>query len=218
MKTGREKKLDCLRKLAIFADLDDRQHRTLATRSELLHFSPGTPVWLAGMKTFFIFVIVEGRLNILHESVANWPTGLFTLGAGELASFAEMIRGTPSSTSALATEETTVLAICRKEIRRVLALNEDFLYQMGCVLLRHQHRLFRRLCKLNPSAAERRLSNLLSSNLRPPPSLTVSEQGLPRNTDVDCQSTLPSLAQFLGLAQPSTGSCSACDSCHETPD
>ncbi len=104
-----------LKSAHVFARLSGEDLAPLARMAEVLAFGKGERVFTEGEMGDALFVIVRGRVTILHNGMA-----LATLGPGEAFGEMAVLDEVPRSATAVTEEETEVLAIGSEEFYEML--------------------------------------------------------------------------------------------------
>src|SRR6266542_3892150 len=97
---------EVLKKVPLFAQLDEEETAVLAGQVELKKFAPRQRIYKIGDPGGQAYVVVSGKIRVTtvdedqQEVVVDEPT------AGEFFAFASMLDQTPHQTGAIALEET----------------------------------------------------------------------------------------------------------------
>src|SRR5438132_739714 len=111
---------DVLRKIPLFALLDDDELEVLAGQVEHKEFAPRERIYKMGDQSGPAYVVVSGKVRVTtvdqdqQEVVVDEPT------VGEFFGFASMLEQTPQQTNAIALEETVCLEVDRHDIATLL--------------------------------------------------------------------------------------------------
>jgi CRP/FNR family transcriptional regulator, cyclic AMP receptor protein len=111
---------ELLKKVPLFALLDDEEAAVLAGQVEVKTYTPRERIYKIGDTHGQAYVVVSGKVRVAtvdedqQEVVVDEPV------AGAFFGFASMLAQTPHQTSALALEETTCLEISRDDIVHLL--------------------------------------------------------------------------------------------------
>jgi len=143
-------KLEALRRVPLFARLDDDETAVLASQVEVKAFDARECIYQMGDSGVQAYVMVSGKVRVTtvdedqREVVVDEPV------TGEFFGLASMLEQTPHQTSATALEDTTCLEVSRENIavllqRKPLA-GMDLLATLG-----HQFHTSQRLVQLRAS-------------------------------------------------------------------
>jgi len=111
---------DVLKKVPLFALLDDEEAAVLASQVELRTFTARERIYKIGDPCGQAYVMVSGKVRVNtvdedhQEVVLDEPT------EGEFFGFASMLEQTPHETNAIALEDTTCLEVARNDISVLL--------------------------------------------------------------------------------------------------
>jgi CRP/FNR family cyclic AMP-dependent transcriptional regulator len=113
-------KPDVLRKVPLFARLDDEEAAVLAAQVELRHFSARQRIYKIGDAGDRAYVIVSGKVHVTTVDEDQQEVLIDEPQPGEFFGFASMMEKTPHQTSALALEETECVEVDRQDILALL--------------------------------------------------------------------------------------------------
>jgi len=111
---------EVLKKVPLFALLDDEEAAVLASQVELKTFTSRERIYKIGGPGGQAYVMVSGRVRVTtvdedqQEVVVDEPT------EGQFFGFASMLEQTPHQTNAIAVEETSCLEVSREDIAVLL--------------------------------------------------------------------------------------------------
>jgi len=130
---------DVLRKVPLFALLDDDELAVLAEQTQVKSFAPRERIYKMGDQPGPAYVMVSGKVRVTtvdedqQEVVVDEPT------AGEIFGFASMLDETPHQTSAIALEDTVCIEVDRHDITVLLQRKPHAGLDMMTVLARQFH-------------------------------------------------------------------------------
>jgi len=130
---------EVLKKVPLFALLDDEETALLAGQVEMRQFAPRQRIYKIGDASGPAYVMVSGRVRVTtvdedhQEVLVDQPT------EGEFFGFASMLDGTPHSTAAIALEETVCVEVDRHDIAVLLERKPMAGMDMLAVLGRQFH-------------------------------------------------------------------------------
>ncbi len=131
--------IEVLRRVSLFATMDDEELAILASEVELKKFAPQQRIYKMGAPAERGYVLLSGGVQVTtvdedqQEVVVNEP------GPGEFFGFASMLEGTPHQTDATATLETECLEVGRYDIQLLIKRKPDAAMDMLGVLGRQFH-------------------------------------------------------------------------------
>jgi CRP/FNR family cyclic AMP-dependent transcriptional regulator len=130
---------DVLRKVPLFALLDDDELAVLAGQVEVREFAPRERIYKIGDQSGRAYVMVSGKVRVTtvdadqQEVVVDEPAG------GEMFGFASMLDQTPHQTGAIALEESVCIEVDRQDITVLLQRKPHAGLDMMTVLARQFH-------------------------------------------------------------------------------
>jgi len=130
---------DVLRKIPLFALLDDDELEVLAGQVEHKEFAPRERIYKMGDQSGPAYVVVSGKVRVTtvdqdqQEVVVDEPT------VGEFFGFASMMDQTPHQTSATALEDTACIEVDRHDITVLVQRKPHAGLDMMTVLARQFH-------------------------------------------------------------------------------
>src|SRR5438270_10870292 len=111
---------EILKRVPLFALLDDEETAVLAEQVELKTFSPRQRIWKIGDPGGRAYVMVSGAVRVTTVDEDHQEVIVDEPAEGEFFGFASMLEQTPHQTNALALEETGCLEISRDDISTLL--------------------------------------------------------------------------------------------------
>ncbi len=127
MKHKDQTRIDLISEIPIFQDLSRRELRTV---SEILYdrtYEAGEDIFLADQPGAAMFIITSGKVTILLDSEAeHQTTTLAELGEGDFFGEIALLDNSPRSATARAITKTTMLAIFRADLDKLI-LNEPYI-------------------------------------------------------------------------------------------
>jgi uncharacterized membrane protein len=130
---------DVLRKVPLFATLDDEELGILTAQVELRKFASQHRIYKIGAPAQHAYVLVAGSVRVTtvdedqQEVVVNEPA------PGEFFGFASMLEQTPHQTEATATSETDCIEVDRNDILVLIQRKPHAAMDMLAVLGRQLH-------------------------------------------------------------------------------
>ncbi len=128
-----------LKRVPLFALLDDEETAVLAAQVEVKTFSPRQRIWKTGDAGGRAYVLVSGRVCVATVDEDNQEVVVEEPGAGEFFGFASMLEQTPHQTSATALEECECVEVDREDIAVLLERKPHAGMDMLAVLGRQFH-------------------------------------------------------------------------------
>jgi uncharacterized membrane protein len=130
---------DVLRKVPLFALLDDEEIAVLAGQVELKNFAPRQRIWKIGDPPGHAYVMVEGKVRVTTVEEDHQEVTVDEPAAGEFFGFASMLEHTPHQTDAIALEESVCVEVDRNDIATLLQRKPHAGMDMLTVLGRQFH-------------------------------------------------------------------------------
>ena len=130
---------EMLRKVPLFALLDDDETAVLASHVEVRKFSPRQRIWKIGDPAGAAYVMISGAVNLTTVDEDHQEVLVDQPGSGELFGFASMLDGTPHQTQAEAASDTECLEVDRDDIMTLLERKPHAGLDMMAVLGRQFH-------------------------------------------------------------------------------
>ncbi len=112
--------LQILRRVPLFALLDDDEATLLASRVATAKFDPRQRVYKIGEPGKFAYVMLSGRVRVATHDEDGQEVIVDEPSEGEFFGFASMLDMTPHQTEAMALEETLCLEVSRDNIEDLL--------------------------------------------------------------------------------------------------
>ena len=130
---------EMLKRVPLFAQLDDDETAVLSGQVELKSFSPRQRIYKIGDPGGRAYVMVSGRVRLTTVDEDHQEVIVDEPGGGEFFGFASMLEQSPHQTNAVATEETTCLEVDREDIMTLLQRKPHAGMDMLAVLGRQFH-------------------------------------------------------------------------------
>ena len=145
---------EVLKKIPLFALLDDDEAAVLAAEVELKSYLPRQRIYKAGDPGGQAYIVVSGSVRVTTVDEDQQEVVVDQPGSGEFFGFASMLEQTPHQTGALAVEETVCVEVDRHDIEVLLRRKPMAGMDMLAVLGRQFHaaqRLVRIRSARNPN-------------------------------------------------------------------
>jgi len=130
---------DVLKRVPLFALLDDDETAVLAGQVEVKTFTPRQRIWKIGDAGGRAYVLVTGRVRVATVDEDNQEVVVDEPGPGQFFGFASMLEQTPHQTSATAVEECECVEVDREDIAVLLERKPHAGMDMLAVLGRQFH-------------------------------------------------------------------------------
>jgi CRP/FNR family cyclic AMP-dependent transcriptional regulator len=130
---------EILRKVPLFALLDDEETAVLASQVELKQFAPRQRIYRIGDPGGRAYVMVSGQVRVTTVDEDHQEIVVDEPAAGEFFGFASMLDQTPHQTGATSVEETVCLEVDRRDITVLLERKPMAGMDMLAVLSRQFH-------------------------------------------------------------------------------
>ena len=113
-------KPEMLKKIPLFALLDDDETAVLASQVDFKTFAPRERIYKAGEPGGLAYVLVSGKVRVSTVDEDHQEVIVDEPAEGEFFGFASMLEQTPHQTNALALEESSCLEVSRDDIAILL--------------------------------------------------------------------------------------------------
>ena len=130
---------EILKRVPLFALLDDDETAVLAEQVEVKTFSPRQRIWKMGDAGGRAYVLVSGRVRVATVDEDHQEVVVDEPGPGEFFGFASMLEQTPHQTSATTREECECIEVDREDIAVLLQRKPHAGMDMLAVLGRQFH-------------------------------------------------------------------------------
>jgi len=130
---------EVLKRVPLFALLDDDETAVLAEQVEVKTFSPRQRIWKMGDAGGRAYVLVSGRVRVATVDEDHQEVVVDEPGPGEFFGFASMLEQTPHQTSATTLEECECIEVDREDISVLLQRKPHAGMDMLAVLGRQFH-------------------------------------------------------------------------------
>jgi|SRR5437588_276678 len=111
---------EVLKRVPLFALLDDEETAVLAAQVEIRTFAARQRIWKAGDPGGRAYVLVSGRVRVTTVDDDHQEVVVDEPGPGEFFGFASMLEQTPHQTNATAVEEIECIEVDREDIAVLL--------------------------------------------------------------------------------------------------
>ena len=145
---------EILKRVPLFALLDDDEIAVLSAQVELKTFSPRQRIYKIGDPGGRAYVMVSGKVRLTTVDEDQQEVVVDEPGSGEFFGFASMLEQSPHQTTAMAGDETTCVEVDREDIMILLQRKPHAGMDMLAVLGRQFHaaqRLVRVRAARNPN-------------------------------------------------------------------
>src|SRR5260370_27766617 len=145
---------ETLRKVPLFALLDDEEIAVLASQVELLKFVPRQRIYKTGDAGGRGYIVMSGAVRVTTVDEDGQEVVVDQPAVGEFFGFASMLDQTPHQTSAVTTEEAVCIEVDRQDIMVLLERKPHAGMDMLSVLGKQYHgsqRLVRLRSPRNPN-------------------------------------------------------------------
>jgi uncharacterized membrane protein len=111
---------DVLKRVPLFALLDDEETAVLAAQVEIKKFAPRQRIYKIGDPGGQAYVMVSGTVRVTTVDEDHQEVVVDEPSEGEFFGFASMLEGTPHQTEAMAVQETECIEVDRNDIAILL--------------------------------------------------------------------------------------------------
>ncbi len=112
-------KVDALRRTALFGGLEDNELEALAGRAAVKHLRQGEALFLEGEEPSGLYVVVQGAIRAFRESDKGREQVIHVERAGATVAEVPMFDGGTFPSTAAAEEDSVVLFIDKRDVRRL---------------------------------------------------------------------------------------------------
>jgi CRP/FNR family transcriptional regulator, cyclic AMP receptor protein len=130
---------DILRKVPLFALLDDDELAVLAGQVEQKKFAPRERIYKMGDHSGPAYVLISGKVRVTTVDEDQQEVVVHEPAEGEIFGFASMLDQTPHQTSAIALEETVCIEVDQHDITVLIERKPHAGLDMMTVLARQFH-------------------------------------------------------------------------------
>jgi CRP-like cAMP-binding protein len=113
-----------LAEVPLLQPLTTDERRLLAERSRVLVFGPGERVLAAGGQGGTMYVVLEGRVEVIVPQASGAAVRVAEIGPGEVIGEMSLLTGDPRSADVRAMEEVEVLEVGKAAMREVMTSND----------------------------------------------------------------------------------------------
>jgi uncharacterized membrane protein len=145
---------EILKKVSLFALLDDDETAILAAHVEMRHFVPRQRIYKTGDPGNSAYVVVSGSVDVTTVDEDQQEVLLDQPKEGDFFGFASMVDETPHQTTAVSTEATVCIEVDRHDILTLIQAKPHAGLDMMAVLGRQFHatqRLIKGRAARNPN-------------------------------------------------------------------
>ncbi len=138
---------DSLRKVYLFAPLDDEERRLIAERLVEMHFAQGELVIREGDTGDSFFIIEEGEVEVFLTSASGKRKILTTLAEGDFFGEMALLTGERRTASVEAARDARVYSLTKSSFKEVLERKPEILEEISSVLSRRKDQLVDRMAE-----------------------------------------------------------------------
>jgi len=138
---------DSLRKVYLFAPLDDEERRLIAERLVEMHFAQGELVIREGDTGDSFFIIEEGEVEVFLTSASGKRKILTTLAEGDFFGEMALLTGERRTASVEAVRDARVYSLTKSSFKEVLERKPEILEEISSVLSRRKDQLVDRMAE-----------------------------------------------------------------------
>jgi CRP-like cAMP-binding protein len=121
-------RIEFLKRLPLFANLNDAELTRLAQDFTVRRFQPGETIFFQGDPGQALYLIEAGRVRIYVQDDSGQETSVIFYSAGDIFGELAVIDGLPRSASAIAYDETIVHVLSRERLRAHLQASPQLAY------------------------------------------------------------------------------------------
>ena len=132
---------DSLKKVYLFAPLDDEELRLIADGLVEMHFAPNELIIREGDTDDNFFIIEEGEVEVFLTSASGKRKAMTTLGEGDFFGEMALLTGERRTASVEAIRDVRVYSLGKHSFKEVLERKPEILDEIGTVLSRRKDQL-----------------------------------------------------------------------------
>ncbi len=157
---------DSLKKVYLFAPLDDEERRLIAEKLVEMHFAQREMIIREGDTDDNFFIIEEGEVEVFLTSVSGKRKVLTTLGEGDFFGEMALLTGERRTASVEAIRDVRVYSLGRHSFKEVLERKPEILDEISNVLSRRKDQLADKLAESSGGHNEEAPSNISDAKNR----------------------------------------------------
>jgi CRP-like cAMP-binding protein len=121
-------KLEALQKIALFADLSEKEQQSIAARLRLQHYEEGSLIFTKDSASIGLYIIKSGWVQLIAD---GGRAALATLGPGNILGEADCFLGRPRSFAAQATADADVWVLDVGDLESLIGANPELGLKLG---------------------------------------------------------------------------------------
>lgn len=106
-----------LSRISILETLSRRERRKVEQAMRLSVYPPDAPIFREGERDERLYIVLEGRIDILRDTARTSPPPPIRLGPGEFFGETALIDDAPRTASAISAETSRLLSLSRADFR-----------------------------------------------------------------------------------------------------
>lgn len=126
---------------ALFRDLTPAQLHTLAALTRCLSFAPQERVICQGDPGDTLYLVVQGRLQVVQQQATGQSHGVVELGPGEIFGEMSVCTGEPRAASVYCLEESILLEVERDDLVPLMKQDPEVLERLSTLISAREQRL-----------------------------------------------------------------------------
>lgn len=130
-----------LKQTEIFGQLNQEQVREIAEAATCSSFAPGESIVRQGDKGDSLFIVVSGRLEVLHGEKHESMTHINFLGISDIFGEMALCTGEPRTATVIASEECILLEIRRQHLMPLINRNPQIIESIGSMMVKRREEL-----------------------------------------------------------------------------
>jgi len=191
-----ESSLDLLRRVPLFAELEERELERFSQVAVPRAFPSGSRVFHEGDPSDACYIVRSGSFRVTREHPDGRAITLATVGPGEIFGELAMLDGEARSASVEALEDGELLALPARDVRSLLAGHAEITFKFLEALVRRLRRANERIARQSFQTVPGRIAGVL---------LQLVEEQVPTETpdQVTIRMSQADLAQLAGTSRES---------------
>jgi CRP/FNR family cyclic AMP-dependent transcriptional regulator len=161
MSVSEESALELLRRVPLFAELEDRELERFSQVAIPRSFPAGTRVFHEGDSSDACYIVRSGSFRITREHPDGRAITLATFGPGEIFGELAMLDGDTRSASVEALEDGELLALPARDVRALLTTHAEITFKFLEALVRRLRRANERISRQSFQTVPGRVAGVL---------------------------------------------------------
>ncbi|MDD3861477.1 MAG: cyclic nucleotide-binding domain-containing protein [Candidatus Gracilibacteria bacterium] len=129
--------LPVLKKIPIFATLDENLHKEIIKRIVLMYYPAGYQIFKEGELGDALYIIQKGKIRVYHEPKEGSliPQEVAELNDGEFFGEIALISDIPHTAAARTMDESEVFVLSKEHFHQLMASNSEIAEKIGAIVV-----------------------------------------------------------------------------------